>query len=222
MTETGSYGRELALRAFELFRALEPEARNVMGEAPSGGSLYPTFLLSMAMPIIIQPYERFFEIDNPKKSALMVEFDGYEPNSPLAKGLDELKDMTNLSGSPFDKAKWHYAFLRGTYKLVDGISEDLERHLNNPAAAVKAQRKRPKVVLGILRHALAHGSIVYLDQEEQPSIYGPVEHFLFANSRPNGIVEFLKVNVEDFKMFITAWAKWLRDHDGRGEDLPSQ
>lgn len=211
----GSYGREIALRAHQLLSELEHLAKNVIGEEPSDGSLRPTFLLTMAMPIIIQPYERFFRDPSKFRTTLMREFDGYSPHSRLAKGLDKLKAMTSLEGSPFSDVEWRFAHLKSEYgyKLADGMTQALRGYLKQSSALKKANEKAPKFVLEHLRHAMAHGSIMYLNEKWEPSLYGPVKFFLFANARPEGKVDFLLVSVEEFLVFITSWAAWLHDHE---------
>lgn len=215
MAKQGSYGRELALRAHVLLKQLEGAAKETPGDGPSIGSLYPTFLLSMAMPIIIQPYERFFKKYNRRTADLVVEFDGYSESSSLANALKELGEMSSLASSPFDGVQWKYAHLNADvgYKLADGMTSTLESFLKNERAEQHAKAKPPKTVLEHLRNALAHGSIVYLGENWQPSLYGPVKFFLFANARPNGKVEFLLISVEDFRQFIGNWAKWLHDKE---------
>jgi len=213
MAENGSYGRELALRAHELLTRLEPHAKDVSGEAPSEGSLYPTFLLSMAMPIIIQPYERIFKNTSQQLSALTNTFDGYSQESKLAKGLKTLRNMESLCGSPLFSANWAFARLKPDrkYKLADGMTSELKLFLET--SGNRKAKKRPRALLEHLRHALAHGSIVYLNADWKPSLYGPVEHFLFANARPNGSVDFALISVQGFQEVITEWADWLSRQD---------
>jgi hypothetical protein len=215
MAENGSYGRELALRAHELLTRLEPEAKETPGQAPSIGSLYPTFLLSMAVPIIIQPYERFLAKKDNKEARIVVDFDGYSKGSSLAQGLAELKSMKTLSGSPFDNIGWRYAQLKSSvgYKLACGMTAELRTFLKDKRSAEKAMSKSPTMIIEHLRHSMAHGSIVYLGEDWEPSLYGPVQFFLFANLRLNGNVDFLLISIDEFKTFISKWAKWLEDRE---------
>lgn len=212
MAEKGSYGRELALRAHVLLKQLEGEAKETPGDGPSIGSLYPTFLLSMAMPIIIQPYERFLAT-KAHRNRLFVDFDGYSEGSKLAIALGELSSEDGLADTPLGDVPWRFAFLRTNYMLSQGMPKELSERLREPKAENAARRKSPGKIFAHLRHALAHGSIVYLDKDWKPSLYGPVKYFLFVNAPNQTLTEFLLISVEDFRRFIGSWAGWLHEKE---------
>lgn len=213
MAENGLYGRELPIRAHQLLDELGAFARKISAEGPSTGSLYPTFLLTMATPIIIQPYERFFAGKGDQSERIISEFDGYPQYSGLATALKDLKSRQSLDGTPMGVVEWKFAFLKASsdYKLADGINPELQYLLKDPKAIDMAKRKSPKNILEHLRHAMAHGTIIYLDADINPALYGGAEFFLFANARTKGKVDFLLISVSDFKKFISSWAEWLKE-----------
>lgn len=217
MAIQGSYGREIALRANELLQQLEQHARDVPGEMPSAGSLRPSFLLSMAMPIIIQPYERFFSKGAQRSVAFYSEFERLDGVSEMRNEIDSLKTAGSLAGSPMEVATWWWAFTNDFYKLSDGIPNHIAPLLTGTAGKTKAKTKAPHEILMVLRHALAHGSVIYLDKNGEPSLYGGVTYFLFVNQRTDDMgnqksVDFLKVSVEDFRKFLSKWANWIERH----------
>lgn len=212
MTVNGSYGRELPLRAAQLFRGLECTATQIYGEKPSSGSLHPTFVLTMAIPIIIQLYERFFATKK-HQNRLFDDFDGYTEGSRLAKGLAELRGKSLLAETPLGGVDWRFAFLKEKYKLSDGVPDELKSHLSKIESAMYAGKMSLADILSHLRNAMAHGSILYLNEDRQPSLFQDVEYFLFVNAPNARTSQFLLIRVADFRDVILQWADWLHSHE---------
>lgn len=214
------YGTEIAMRCLRLLDGLEGYAAKI--EAPNAelGSLRPTFLLSMAYPMIIQPYERFM---TGKGTQYDLQLHEVELSKLFGAQFKEKKGLSWLLEGNAEKWSWarierasvegrkEFPFEQGGHFL----DTQLREHLAAPKSHKQAANELAKTLIEVLRHSLAHGSILYLDDSGDVAHGQPVGKFLFCNERRGGeqnyiqAYEFLEVSVEGFAGFLRSWAVWL-------------
>ena len=211
------YSLELPERCLQLIEELWPEVQRVRAPGqPHRGPLTTTFLLAMATPIITLPIER-----------MQRHFDkalgGYIDDRPLNGRLaDEVRRVFNapaLAGAPFfTEGCWRFASVpyRGEnlalhlpYDFFDGLRDD---------ASVAAAAKMPvSQWASCLRNALAHGGVLYLDQDGYQGSGRETEMFAFVSgrypdrdfTRPPDRLNMLRIAEADFRDFLRAWVGWL-------------
>ncbi|MBO9708076.1 MAG: hypothetical protein J7521_07680 [Caulobacter sp.] len=174
-----------------------------------GGPLKTTFLLAMAMPMILLPWERLFQRGKGGKANPAAEHD-------LDKAMtDEVVGLIGagkLAEEPFfEVGAWALASRQTPFKVGREWPYDLAEELASADAADAATALAPKVFLSILRNALAHGAITYLDQTGYQA-GGEAQMFGFVAKQDYGAlpIHVLRVDKDAFRRFLRAWAQWLR------------
>ena len=192
------FGTELPRRCLELLDGLSPHV-------PTGpsGHLNTTFLLTVAMPLIVFPHQ----VLNGADRLVMGDVNRLSPTVRAA--------MTRpWADVPFrGGGRWYMAELDGKPRHPDDL-QAATPGLITPAAATKADVLEADQVLRRLRHALSHAGVVYLDEA---GLYRPArDAFMLAfvfefggrNNRRHGVIT---VSEPDFRAFLRAWARWLSD-----------
>lgn len=223
------YGIELPKRCLTLIDELWGTASQIRGgDRPDLGPLTTTFLVSMSMPIINLPVERI------ERQIGLGDFEGYVDDRYLsAEAVDAFRDVImrgSLGDTPFyQHGAWRFSEYRGEpLNLARGLPEDLASALDRPDAAEAAAAMNANQWMSILRNALAHGGIVYLDDHGRSTYDKPVKMVGFASGKfANGTCPYAKnedcrgirgdltalrimrISEEDYRDFLRKWVAWL-------------
>lgn len=211
------YGTEIALRCNALLGALydgEQGANKVT--AKNGMGLGPTFLLAMAHPMFVIPYERFmkgaghrFKLSTHEETLAKLLKDtekGHQAGSSL-RPPPSFNGRCDFASFPVAAKQHSPKFPFGKYGgyLDEDLIEKLE---TEPQDLPKTDS-----CISIIRHCLSHGNVIYLNGDGEVAHGEAVEAFLFANEK--GTVkkieayEFIRISIADFRKYLHEWALWL-------------
>ncbi|APE44552.1 hypothetical protein BOO69_14880 [Sulfitobacter alexandrii] len=213
----------------ELIDQLWPEAAKIRdGERPDLGPLTSTFLLSMSMPILNIPVERIErQIDKTEGTGYA---DDRYLNAGAVRAFEDVIRRGQLRAAPFYRdGSWRFLAVReGPFPNIargmpDSISDDLSGE-----AAVKAAENMPALQwISIIRNAMAHGGIAYLDEHGRSSYGRPIKMYAFVSGKYGkpkcqhaeadcryglGALErlnVLRISETDFRDFLREWVAWL-------------
>lgn len=205
------FSLEVPKRAHQLLRDLYEQLND------SDGTRLPlkaTFLLSVSMPIVILPIERILKYKQKRAEGHM---NDAVLNPRLADAVDRAIDLEGeVHQAKFFTGPWQYASLKkgqGFPNLaVDGLPEAIAAQLDSPEAVEGARTLSAHRFCGILRNALAHGGVLYLDQHGRSCSGAPVRRFAFVstdNPRNPTELRFLRIKMVDYRAFLQHWVDWL-------------
>lgn len=191
------YGTEIALRCLKLLNGLEGCASKIEAPNPEFGSLRPTFLLSMAYPMIIQPYERFM---TRKRTSYELQLHEGELSRQFQAQFKEKQGLSWLSEGNAQRWSWarfEIASGKGINKLPfdqtrQYLDTQLREQLANTQGKTEAENQPTMVLIEVLRHSLAHGSVLYLADSGDVAHGQPVGKFLFCNERRGGKKNYIQ------------------------------
>lgn len=215
-----NYSLALPERCLLLLDSLWLHAQNVFDNGrPDLGPLTSTFLISMSMPIINLPIER---VERRRNAS-----DSYANDRPLnpdvASAVDQVLGKGKLGDAPFFEAgAWSFTSYSKSPlpNIADGIPEEIGKKLDSIAAVVDAKEMPAAQWVSILRNALAHGGVAYLDAEGRSSYDRPVKMYAFVSGRydkekrefPRLVaVNFLRISETGYHNFLRLWVRWLFD-----------
>ena len=201
------FSTEIPQRMRSLLDALEPIARQQ--------DLLTSFTLMAAMPILIIPLERIAknrvgprnEINDVKKAR----------NFSSAWTEVKFKKFTNVFlPSREERPRWRYLIIPKTQ--IDNPTswrDSLGRHPIQPGAINEIETQDVENILTVMRNALAHGSIVFLDEKGEEKPKRKVTFIAFV-SRVQGqerssvdSFRVLIVDEESFLTFLKRWTEWI-------------
>ena len=201
------FSTEIPQRMRSLLDALEPIARQQ--------DLLTSFTLMAAMPILIIPLERIAknrvgprnEINDVKKAR----------NFSSAWTEVKSKKFTNeFLPSREERPRWRYLIIPKTQ--IDNPTswrDSLGRHPIQPGAINEIETQDVENILTVMRNALAHGSIVFLDEKGEEKPKRKVTFIAFV-SRVQGqerssvdSFRVLIVDEESFLTFLKRWTEWI-------------
>lgn len=210
------YSVELPRRCLALIDALLPHARGVrLAGEEDAGPLVTTFILAMSTPMITLPIERV-----ERHRGKQVE--GYVDERHLNAGVEEAVNAA-LGGAPlshspfFHGTAWRYAvvpYTEGMNFARELLYEVIEQ-LSTDAALEDARQMNASAWASCLRNALAHGGILYLDENGRQSHGAPTEHIAFVSSKRAGwggpvtALQVLRISRDGYLDFLSRWAGWL-------------
>lgn len=204
------FSLEVPKRAHQLLRDLYEQLTD------SDGTRLPlkaTFLLSVSMPIVILPIERILKYGC-KSGGHM---NDAVLNPRLADAVDQAIDLEGeVHQAKFFTGPWQYASLekgQGFPNLAqNGLPDVVGEQLDTPEAVADARSLSAHRFCGILRNALAHGGVLYLDEHGRSCSGAPVRRFAFVSTdRPNNPTKlhFLRIKMVDYRAFLQRWVDWL-------------
>jgi hypothetical protein len=176
--------------------------------------LKATFLLSISMPIIVMPIERILRY---KRNPVEDHMNDAVINPKLADAVDR---GINLQGqvhlAEYFAGSWQYTSLErglGFPNLaVDGLPGAIAAQLDSVKALEDARNLTANRFCKILRNALAHGGVLYLDEHGRSNSGAPVQRFAFVSTndpnRPTKL-HFLRITMADYRTFLQRWVDWL-------------
>lgn len=193
------------------------------------GALTSTFLISMSMPIINIPTERIERHLHLRKSEGYVD-DRYIDDE-VAEAFKNVLQRGHLEEAPFyDAGTWRfYEYFGKPINLTRDLPEDIAAELDKDEAAQHAAQMRSSQWLSVLRNALAHGGILYLNEHGRSTYNAPVRMFGFVSGKfqnglcphdnekpcraeriPSGL-NILRISERDFRNFLHNWVSWMRE-----------
>lgn len=212
------YSQELPRRCLQLIDELWPHASNTLQkDRPELGALTTTFLISMSMPIINLPLERIEQHRSSKKPA-------YANDRAIAPALtDEVDKILGgqvLERAPFyETGSWRFA-KHAPFNVAEGLSEELVDSLSGDAAVKRASKMQTSQWCRILRNAMAHGGIAYLDINGRTSHGVSVDGYAFVSGvydEKRGLIEVnvLRISEIHYRNFLRKWVGWLESPEVR-------
>jgi len=214
------YSLELPERCLQLIDELWPHAELVLQkDRPELGSLTTTFLISMSMPIINLPVERV------ERHRTVID-QGYADDR-LIDGATAASITAVLGGQKFCKApffspgSWSYVFCPSDalFNIANGLPEQLAEALGSQEAFDRAGRMPASQWCSVLRNALAHGGIGYLDAGGRSSYGRPVTTYIFVSAKRDEEdhdemvgLHLLRISEENYRTFLSKWVGWLRSN----------
>lgn len=210
------YSRDLPQRCMHLVDQLWPIVAKGEGAGEFGGPLTTTFLMSLAAPMLVLPFERIVLQAN------------HDPRIPsYANDRDIDADLTarlkhDLPGrfdgkSFFQKGSWSVVETEEDYfNLADRLPDRITHELAQDQAFDRAASMDTLSLLAGLRNALSHGGVAYLDKNGQTTD-GQVAMLAFVSARMKGDgderravgLRIVRVSEEAFRDFLRGWVSWL-------------
>lgn len=215
------FSLELPQRCLQLLETLWPHALAIrQADRPDLGPLTSTFLISMSMPIINLPIERIER----RSGGEGQHYANDRPINPrIVNAMVETLQRRDLRDAPF--------FVPGAWRftrcerpplpnIARGVPDDIAEELASERAAQRAAVMPAQQWCSILRNALAHGGIAYLDGDGHSSYGAPVKMYAFASGKydedsvqkpgPLIAVNFLRISEADYFDFLRRWIDWLQ------------
>ena len=183
-----------------------------------GGPLTTTFLLSMSLPIVLLPLERIFF------AASDAHTNERDVRPEWARSFREDFKSNFEDAAFFIPNIWSYTLSIEQFNLSQ-IPPELLQKLDGEAPRKAAAELPISQWSSVIRNALAHGGIAYLDGRGNPAPGATAEMFLFVSQKkkrspPCGQcgsqqeqligLQCLRISVSDFLLFLKAWVAWLK------------
>jgi hypothetical protein len=194
---------EYPQRALQLIDLLEGPARQ--------SDLLGSFGLLAASAVLTIPFERM------KPSHFLHEEDR---DADLVKSLKELTRAHFLEAPFWQSApeanEWRQSRIMNSVDEVHAWQDKDRRHPLSDEANTIDKRKAEKV-LRVLRNALAHGNIIYLDKDGREIAGNQVVYMAFLSRYEETEEERAKAETyrvvvtteEAFLRFVKSWAQWI-------------
>lgn len=193
---------EYPQRAMELIRLLEEPARK--------HDLLGSFGLLAAAAVLTIPFERMrptHPLHDKEKDA--------DLNSEL-KSLERVKFLAAPFWREETPSDWRQSRIMGPVDQVDSWQDENGRPSLNGDANTIGKRKATEVIR-VLRNALAHGNIIYLDENDREIAGNRMASMAFLSryeetDEQRELATTYRVVVapeEEFLRFVKAWASWI-------------
>lgn len=212
------YSVEIPQRCLQLIEQLWPEVeRTRQLDAPHLGPLSTTFLISMSMPIINLPIER---IERRRSNEAGAYADDRHIDAEVSAAVDrELGGQAFSTARFYREGEWRFVTTSRSPlpNLANALPDEIVDQLESDEAASAASKMSTSQWCGILRNALAHGGIAYLDVYGRSSYGSPVAMLLFGSGRYDREtgelvgVNLLRIKQSDYRAFLHRWVAWLSD-----------
>jgi hypothetical protein len=217
-----NYSLELPERCLKLLDSLWPHAQEIRpAKRPDLGPLTSTFLISMSMPIINLPIERIERRDGGEHLHYA---DDRKINAAAAAAITKTLQKRRLRDAPFFVGgEWRFARCdREPFpNIAHGVPECIAAQLDRDTAAETAANMPALQWCSILRNALAHGGIAFLNAEGRSAYGEAVKMYAFVSGTydrkidkrpmPLSAVNFLRISEDDYFDFLRRWVDWLQD-----------
>jgi hypothetical protein len=178
-------------RCRQLLEMLEPKARE--------HDLVGSFALLVASAAFTIPYGRLTEADHP--------LGRHEP--ALSKAIRQLRRLSFLE-APFWKgsppATFRYAKIVNDPEKAATWRDEQGRH-----PLQREEAKDGNTVLRTIRRALAHGNVLYLDENGHETPGRRLRYLAFLSKHEDGQSHRVVIlGEEDFLAFLKAWIAWIQ------------
>lgn len=196
---------EVPQRVSKLLDAMYPMAQQQ--------GLTTSFILMVAMPLLMIPLERAKTHDGQPANAIS----DANTAQPFVRELRNLKRslfFESFLKNPELLNHWKYTEI---FKRIDKPSQwrdSLGRHPMWPGARNDIKEQTVDNVLLTMRHALAHGNVIYLNEEGNEAPGRRVTHMAFvADGRYTDAYRVIIVEEMTFVKFLRGWASWLSQYN---------
>jgi len=179
-------------RCGQLLAMLEPQARK--------HDLVGSFALLVASAAFTIPFARMTEKQHPAG----------KPEAALLAAIEALKKVS------FVKAPFWKSAKPGFFRYTKIVTNPENPAGWQDAAGVhplkSTEEKDGNTVLRTIRHALAHGKVVYLDENGHEVPGNTVRFLAFLSKHENGDDHRVAIfDEESFLSFLKAWIVWLQE-----------
>lgn len=201
------FSYEVSQRALELIckfydGALDSERKDI----PEA-----TFLLSVSIPIVILPIERIQKYIKKTDESHMNDVDLDRDLANAIKGAFNASEKF-CDQEFFKEDEWQYDSLKkgkGFPNLaINGLTDEIEKQLTRLEAGQLSTCR----FFRILRNALAHGRVLYLNKDGRSSYGDDVHSFVFVSTdkvnKPTEL-RILRINMADYRRFLGDWVAWM-------------
>ena len=175
--------------------------------------LTTSFTLMVAMPLLMIPLERTATYRGEPTNAIS----DVDTAQPFVRALRKLKRDLFWEAFLHDPDLLHRWRFTEIVRRIDHPSQwrdSLDRHPMRPGARNDIKEQTVDNVLMTLRHALAHGNVVYLNEEGDEAPGRRVTHMAFvADGRGTDAYRVVIVEEVAFVEFLKAWADWLTGYN---------
>jgi len=195
---------EYPQRCMDLIEALEPTARQ--------RELVGSFSLLVAAAVFVIPYERMRSQKHPLHKA--------------ARDVDLFRALKSLRKKPFIAAPfwngeppnaWRFSRIMTNANNTAGWVDEEGHHPMTAHATNSVQDRKADDVLRVIRNALAHGNIVYLNErgfEERDTklnFLGFLSRYEEKEEQKAKAETYRLVTTteDEFLRFVKLWAKWI-------------
>jgi hypothetical protein len=219
MGRPAHYSLDVVTRCGSLLKHLMPHVRKGLPDDKRfGGSLSTTFLLTMANPMIALPVERIFKPNDGRH----VVADDRALNTGLSDEVNKVFDgVTKFKETPFF-AQTDWRLVRGVkpFNIAKWGNKQVFDKLASDEGKKQAAEETARFMILHLRNAIAHGGIVYLD--ENGCLNEKTAAMLGFVSAPTNLkcLHISRVSEPDFHRFLFAWSDWIRE-SGISNELSS-
>jgi len=212
------FSLELPQRCLQLIDELWPHVEKTrQADRPDLGSLSTTFLISMSMPIINLPIERIERHKSAKD-------EGYADDrcidARVATAVLEALGGQRLSKAPFyAPGEWSFGTYsqRPVFNIARSIPDDLATELGQQEAVARADSMPTSQWCSIVRNAMAHGGIAYLNENGRTSYGEPVKMYAFVSGVFDDAdrtkllrLNVLRISEVNYRKFLRRWVAWLK------------
>lgn len=180
------------------------------------------------MPIINIPTERIEKYLGQRDAEGYVDDRHINPKATEAFKL--VLQRQRFGQSPFFvPGRWRfYEYRDVSINLSKGMPEQIAAKLDQDEAADRASAMQASQWLSVIRNALAHGGVIYLDEHGRSSHDAPVKMFGFVSGKfkggpcphqqeqtcraervPVGL-NILRISEEDYRDFLRRWVDWMQ------------
>jgi hypothetical protein len=175
--------------------------------------LTTSFTLMVAMPLLMIPLERTATYRGEPTNAIS----DVDTAQPFVRALGKLKRSLFWEAFLHDPELLHRWRFTEIVRRIDHPSQwrdSLGRHPMRPGARNDIKEQTVENVLMTLRHALAHGNVVYLNEEGDEAPGRRVTHMAFvADGRASDAYRVVIVEEVAFIEFMKTWADWLAGYN---------
>jgi hypothetical protein len=172
----------------------------------------------MSIPIVGLPIER---VDKHRTAAEYNYADDREIDPRFAaKILDVLGGQVFRKAPFFTPNAWSYACcpIENRFNVARGIPEKIATELATKDSMTRAGRMPTSQWSSVLRNAMSHGGIAYLDAAGKSTFDQSVAMFAFVSGKYDEDdrtkligLQILRVSEENYRQFLHKWVSWLRD-----------
>jgi hypothetical protein len=205
------FATEYPERCLQLLEAFEPIAKD--------RDLFGTFSVMLASSILLVPWERASN-----RHPLKQEHGGGLQTA--LKALEKQKWLVADFWAGAGHGEWRFSRIMGdpnnAYEWRDDSGQpSFSREANT------VQKRTVSEVFRVLRNALAHGNIIYLDEKGLETEGTRVQHIAFLSRYEESEEEraaaetyrLVTVREADFLSFVRAWAQWVVAHHEHDREL---
>jgi hypothetical protein len=207
------YSVEIPQRCLQLIDELWPYAEKTQQpNHPELGALTTTFLISMSMPIINLPIER---IERHRSAEIEGYADDRHIDALLTVAVNTILGGQELRKAPFySHGAWSFANYSDEtpVNVARSLPNDLAQELCRETAVAKADKMPASQWCSILRNAMAHGGIAYLDEFGQTTYGRPVTMYAFVSGAFTDEQALIGLNVlriseKHYRLFLRKWVE---------------